>query len=101
MNIHQSMANSMDHHNSNEEHLSDRGLWTAVLLQALGDWKSGNMRLKRAAEDFFFQSGSDFARVCRGAGLAPESVLSRLKTMKASMAPVMAPVPSFSLRQAA
>ena len=97
MNIYQSMANSMDHQNNNEEHLSDRRLWTAVLLQALEDWKSGNLRLKRAAEEFFFQSGSDFARVCRGAGLAPESVLSRLQAMKASMAPI----PSFSLRQAA
>lgn len=85
---------------SNQDHqdiLTDRRLWTSVLLQALEDWKSGNMRLKRAAEEFFFKSGDDFARVCRGAGRAPEDVLTRLQTMKAAMTPA----PSFSLRQAA
>jgi len=96
MNIYQNMANSMTNQDQ-QENLSDRRLWTAVLLQALEDWKSGNMRLKRAAEEFFFKSGDDFARVCRGAGLAPEGVLSRLQAMEATMAPV----PSFSLRQAA
>jgi len=68
-----------------------------VLLQALEDWKSGNLRLKRAAEEFFFENGSDFARVCSGAGLSPETVLGKLRTMKAAM-PVQ---PAFSLRQAA
>jgi len=96
MNIYQNMADSMSDQN-HEENLSDRRLWTAVLLQALEDWKSGNMRLQRGAENFFFQSGDDFARVCRGAGLAPEGVLSRLQAMKSTMAPVH----SFSLRQAA
>lgn len=96
MNIYQSRANSMSNQDQ-QENLSDRRLWTAVLLQALEDWKSGNMRLKRAAENFFFQGGDDFARVCWGAGLAPEGVLSRLQAMKATVAPV----PSFSLRQAA
>ncbi len=96
MNIYQNMANSMKNQDQ-QDNLTDRRLWTAVLLQALEDWKSGNLRLKRAAEEFFFKSGDDFARVCRGAGLAPEGVLSRLQAMKAAMAPA----PSFSLRQAA
>ena len=97
MNIYQNMANSMTNQDQ-QENLSDRRLWTAVLLQALEDWKSGNMRLKRAAGEFFFQSGDDFARVCRGAGLAPEGVLTRLQAMKAAMTPAAS---SFSLRQAA
>jgi hypothetical protein len=92
MNIYQNMANQ-----EKQERFSDRGLWTAVLLQALEDWKSGNMRLKRAAEEFFFEDESDFAQVCRGAGLSPESVLGKLRAMKAAVAAQ----PAFSLRQAA
>jgi hypothetical protein len=60
----------------------DRRLWTAVLLQALEDWGSSNRRLHANAEEFFFQSGEDFATVCRGAGLEPVSVLTRLQQMK-------------------
>jgi hypothetical protein len=65
------------------EQFSDRRLWTAVLLQALEDWKSSNMRLRAGAEKFFFQSSADFSRVCRSAGLAPDSVLVRLQRMSA------------------
>jgi len=41
------------------EEYTDSGLWTAVLLQALEDWKSCNRRLRAEAEKFFFDSGSD------------------------------------------
>jgi hypothetical protein len=77
MNIYQSMANR-----ETSEQFSERRLWTAVLLQALEDWNSGNRRQSKAAEIFFFESGEDFARACRGAGLSPESVLGKLKLMK-------------------
>jgi hypothetical protein len=65
--------------------VSERRLWTAVLLQALEDWKSCNMRRRSEAEKFFFQSESDFATVCRGAGLNPSSVISKLQKMKTTM----------------
>jgi hypothetical protein len=77
MNIYQDLANR-----ETQEQFSEHRLWSAVLLQAFEDWNSGNRRLSRAAETFFFDSGEDFARTCRGAGLSPESVLGKLKLMK-------------------
>ena len=63
-------------------HLSERGLWVAVLLQAIEDWRSSNIRRQTEAETFFFKSEKDFAIVCRGAGLEPSSVLPKLQRMK-------------------
>jgi hypothetical protein len=79
MDIRQNNAESRD-----TEHcdLSERRLWIAVLLQALEDWKSNNMRRRSEAEKFLFENEVDFARVCLAAGLAPESVLTRLRRMK-------------------
>lgn len=83
MNIYQDAA---DHAKDQcTDQVSERKLWTAVLLQALEDWKSTNMRRKAEAEKFLFQSGPDFAKVCVGAGLVPDSVLSRLQRMKKSI----------------
>jgi len=64
------------------EPISDRRLWSAVLLQALEDWSSSNMRLRAEAEKFFFEGGDDFAKVCRGAGMEPGCVLNKLQKMK-------------------
>lgn len=64
------------------EQVSERSLWTAVLLQAIEDWRSGNIRRQTEAERFFFKSEKDFATVCRGAGLEPSSVLAKLQKMK-------------------
>jgi hypothetical protein len=64
------------------ERASDRQLWAAVLLQALEDWGSSNIRLRTEADKFFFQNESYFAMVCRGAGLESGSVLNRLQKMK-------------------
>jgi len=80
MNIHQNAANEAKEVNSSE--FSGRRLWTAVLLQALQDWQSGNVRRKHEAEQFLFESGADFNRVCTAAGLAPGSVLTKLQCMK-------------------
>jgi hypothetical protein len=79
MNIDWSTLNQASEEYSDQ--FSARRLWTAVLLQALDDWKSSNIRLKTSAERFFFQSSTDFSQVCRSAGLAPESVVSRLQRM--------------------
>jgi hypothetical protein len=67
-----------------QEQFTDRGLWTAVLLQAMDDWKSGNRKLQKEAEKFFFDSASDFAMVCRAAGLEAAAVLNRLQKMRKS-----------------
>ena len=72
--------------NATKEHFdvetSERRIWTAVLLQALEDWQSGNIRRQREAEKFFFSSEKDFATVCRGAGYEPSCVLLKLQRMK-------------------
>ena len=82
MNIHQEAANNAKENYTHE--FSERRLWVAVLLQALEDWGSANARRRAEADRFFFSCPDDFARVCRGAGLAPTGVLERLRKMKAS-----------------
>jgi hypothetical protein len=84
MNIYQNAAKHAKDEGSDQ--ISERRLWTAVLLQALEDWKSTNMRRKAEAEKFLFQSGPDFAKVCVSAGLAPDSVITKLERMKKTLA---------------
>ncbi|MFZ0738408.1 MAG: hypothetical protein WAM96_15035 [Candidatus Acidiferrales bacterium] len=60
---------------------SERRLWMAVLLQAVQDWQSHNIRAQREAEDFFFHSTEDFERVCHGAGMDPATLQSKLKRL--------------------
>jgi hypothetical protein len=97
MNIYQDAANNAKEGQADE--FSGRRLWTAVLLQAIEDWKSSNARRRSEAERFFFQSPNDFARVCRGAGLAPDAVVNRLRRMQETTA--RKPVFQFPFQQAA
>lgn len=85
MNIHQNAANEAQEVNSSE--FSGRRLWAAVLLQALEDWQSGNVRRRHEAETFLFESGADFNRVCAAAGLAPGSLLTKLQCMRKAARP--------------
>lgn len=80
MNIYQDVANNAKEHQ--QEDFIERRLWTAVLLQALEDWNSSNTRHRKEAETFFFDRPEDFARVCRGAGIAANTALARLRRMK-------------------
>jgi hypothetical protein len=52
-----------------EELISARRLWTAVLLNAVEDWRNGTLRARREAQTFIFDSDEDFAMVCNNAGL--------------------------------
>ena len=94
MNIYQNAANQATEESNGS--LSERRLWTAVLLQALEDWQSGNMRRRKEAEKFLFESSEDFSRVCRAAGLDPTGVLSRLRRMSNTTSQ-----PSFQIQRAA
>jgi hypothetical protein len=85
MNIYQEAADKAMEGQGGE--ISHRKLWTAVLLQALEDWKGSNARRRSEAEKFFFESPEDFNVVCCGAGLVPDSVLIRLRRMKETAAP--------------
>ncbi len=61
-----------------EDSISERRLWTAVLVMAVEDWRSGTLRAKRAAQSFLFDEDFDFREVCAGAGLDPASFRSKL-----------------------
>lgn len=60
----------------------ERRLWTAVLLQAVLDWQSNNVRAHREAETFLFQSPADLESVCHRAGLNPIVFQSKLKRVR-------------------
>lgn len=53
-----------------EELISERRLWTAVLVNAAAveDWRGGTPRVQREAQEFVFESDADFEMVCAGAG---------------------------------
>lgn len=81
----------------NDEQIADRRLWTAVLLQAMQDWRSGNARRQTEAEEFLFECKEDFELACLGAGLDPAALRSKLHRMKA----LVARPPAFPLHRAA
>lgn len=65
----------------------ERRLWLAVIVQAVEDWRSTNMRRRNEAEAFFFHSRNDFASVCAKAGISEGSLLPRLQRLKSSLPP--------------
>lgn len=61
-----------------EEMISERRLWTAVLVTAVEDWRMGTLRAKRSAQEFLFEDDNDFMEVCAGAGIDPSSFRHKL-----------------------
>jgi hypothetical protein len=61
--------NYIDASATTEESISERRLWTAVLINAVEDWRDGTLRARREAQKFLFESNADFEMVCAGAGL--------------------------------
>jgi hypothetical protein len=61
-----------------EEFIGERRLWTAVIVNAIEEWKVGTLKARRAAQTFLFESDHDFNRVCDGAGLDPGNLRSKL-----------------------
>ena len=64
--------------NVTEELISERRLWTAVLVNAVEDWRGGTLRARREAQEFLFESYVDFEMVCVGAGLDAGDFRTRL-----------------------
>jgi hypothetical protein len=64
--------------NVTEELISERRLWTAVLVSAVEDWRGGTLRVRREAQEFLFESDVDFEMVCAGAGLDAGDFRTRL-----------------------
>jgi hypothetical protein len=61
-----------------EEVISERRLWTAVLVNAVSDWRTGTLRAQRDAQNFLFNDDQDFATVCSAAGLDWSDFRTRL-----------------------
>lgn len=61
-----------------EEFIGERRLWTAVIVNAIEEWKAGTLRARRAAQTFLFDSDNDFNSVCACAGLDPSYLRSKL-----------------------
>jgi hypothetical protein len=61
-----------------EEFIGERRLWTAVIVNAIEEWKDGTLRARRAAQTFLFESDNDFFSVCASAGLDPSHLRSKL-----------------------
>jgi len=61
-----------------EEFIAERRLWMAVVANAVEDWRSGPLRVRRAAQHFLFEADDDFSRACAGAGLDPDNLRSKL-----------------------
>ena len=61
-----------------EDCISERRLWTAVIVMAVEDWRSGSLRARREAQLFLFEDNEDFQAVCGSAGLDPATLRARL-----------------------
>jgi hypothetical protein len=61
-----------------EEFIGERRLWTAVIVNAIEEWKAGTLRARRAAQHFLFETDDDFNGVCACAGLDPSYLRSKL-----------------------
>ncbi len=68
--------------------IPDRGtaeerLWRAVITKSLEEWMCGPLSFSRKAEQFLFDDNNDFKAVCSSAGMDPERLRKRLKTIRA------------------
>jgi hypothetical protein len=64
--------------NVTEELISEPRLWTAVLVNAVEDWRGGTLGARREAQEFLFESDADFEMVCAGVGLNAGDFRARL-----------------------
>jgi hypothetical protein len=56
----------------------ERRLWTAVIVRAVEDWRTGTVRAQREAQTFLFDDDTDFTSVCGSAGLDPSCLRAKL-----------------------
>jgi hypothetical protein len=68
--------------------IADKGtaeerLWRAVITKTLEEWICGPLSFSRKAEQFLFEDKKDFKAVCSSAGMDPERLRTRLKTLRA------------------
>lgn len=61
-----------------EDLIGERRLWTAVIVNAIEDWRTGTLRARREAQAFLFEDHADFEDVCARAGLEPACFRGKL-----------------------
>jgi hypothetical protein len=61
-----------------EDLIGENRLWTAVIVNAVDDWRYGTLRVRREAQTFLFEDHADFENVCSRAGLDAESFRGKL-----------------------
>jgi len=71
-------VSSAMHNTVTEELISARRLWTAVLRNAVEDWRNGTLRARREAQGPLFENDEDFEMVCTAAGLDSHDFRVRL-----------------------
>ena len=62
---------------------AEERLWRAVITKSLEEWICGPLSFSRKAEQFLFDDNNDFKAVCSSAGMDPERLRKRLKTIRA------------------
>jgi hypothetical protein len=58
-------ARMMEQEGVTEDCISERRLWTAVVVTAVEDWRNGSLRARREAQSFLFEDNTDFQRAAR------------------------------------
>lgn len=66
-----------------EQGTAEERLWRAVITKSLEEWMCGPLSFSRKAEQFLFDDNRDFKTVCSSAGMDPERLRKRLKTIRA------------------
>jgi hypothetical protein len=61
-----------------EDLIGENRLWTAVILNAIDDWRYGTLRARREAQTYLFEDHADFENVCARARLDAESFRGKL-----------------------
>jgi hypothetical protein len=67
----------------NDQGTAEERLWRAVITKTLEEWMCGPLSFSRKAEQFLFDDNNDFKAVCSSAGMDPERLRKRLKTIRA------------------
>ena len=62
---------------------AEERLWRAVITKSLEEWICGPLSFSRKAEQFLFHDNKDFKAVCSSAGMDPDRLRNRLKTIRA------------------
>ena len=62
---------------------AEERLWRAVITKTLEEWICGPLSFSRKAEHFLFDDNNDFKAVCSSAGMDPDRLRRRLKTIRA------------------